>query len=122
MGFARPQRRLVAIISIALLVLAQALVAAYACVLPGAPPVAAACHELDPDPAPDALCKAHCQVGQQTVDQPKPLAPPDLATPVLVVKSRDGAASGAGSPGPAVPRLARTGAPPPLLLTGRLRI
>jgi hypothetical protein len=118
----RTLRRSFAMFTIAMLVFAQAIVAAYACVLPDTPPVAQPCHEPDSGPAPDALCKAHCQVGQQTVDQPKPLATPDLATPVLVVAMVDPADRMTRAPVRGTFWLARGGAPPPLLLTGRLRI
>lgn len=116
-------RRLAAIVSTAALVLGQTLVAAHGCVLP-APADAAveACHREAPEPEPGALCKAHCEAGQQTVDQAKPLAQPDLATPLLVVAVDDPAARAWRSAASDTGWLVHAGAPPPFLLTRRLRI
>jgi hypothetical protein len=119
----RMTRRFVAIVSIAALVLGHALIAAHACVLPApADQTVDACHHEEPEPASGALCKAHCEAGQQMVDQAKPLATPDLATPLLVVAVDDLAARAYRSVAAGAGWLARAGAPPPLLLTGRLRI
>jgi hypothetical protein len=106
-----------------MLVLAQALVAAHACILaaPAEEAVEACHHDAQEQPAPDTLCKAHCEAGTQTVDQAKPLVAPDLGAPLLVLRAEDLVR-------PAVPAarltdwLAHTGAPPPFLLHRRLRI
>jgi hypothetical protein len=115
-------RRLTALGAIVALVLAQALVAAHACMLaPAADEAVETCHHDGSEPpAGDTLCKAHCEAGTQTVDQAKPLTSPDLGPPLAVVRIVDIA------PGATTARasrwLAHTGAPPPYLLHRRLRI
>jgi hypothetical protein len=106
------------------LVLAQALVAAHACILAApADEATEACHQAVPEqPAPDTLCKAHCEAGTQTVDQPKPLAAPDLGAPLTVLRLDDSAHANAGATAGPTRWLAHTGAPPPFLLHRRLRI
>jgi hypothetical protein len=81
-------RRFTALLAIAVLVLAQALVAAHACMLaaPAAETTEACHHGAEEPPAPDALCKAHCEAGTQTVDQAKPLVAPDLGAPLAVLR------------------------------------
>jgi hypothetical protein len=119
-------RRFTALLAIAVLVLAQALVAAHACIL-AAPALAdeavEACHHGAPEqPAPDTLCKAHCEAGTQTVDQAKPLVAPDLGAPLAVLRSDDLLSTGADATAGLTRWLAHTGAPPPFLLHRRLRI
>jgi len=121
-----PPRRLTALLAIAVLVLAQALVAAHACIL-AVPALAGeaveACHHDAPEqPVPDTLCKAHWEAGTQTVDQPKPLAAPDLGSPLAVLRLDDSARANAGATAGPTRWLAHTGAPPPFLLHRRLRI
>jgi hypothetical protein len=119
-------RRLTALLAIAVLVLAQALVAAHACILaaPVLPDEAVeACHHGAPEqPAPDTLCKAHCEAGTQTVDQAKPLVAPDLGAPLAVLRADDFARTGAGETAGSTRWLAHAVAPPPFLLHRRLRI
>lgn len=117
-------RRFTALLTIAMLVLAQALVAAHACILaaPADEAVEACHHDAQEQPAPDTLCKAHCEVGTQTVDQPKPLAAPDLGAPLTVLRLDDSAHANAGATAGPTRWLAHTGAPPPFLLHRRLRI
>jgi hypothetical protein len=119
-----PPRRFTALLAIAVLVLAQALVAAHACILAApADEATEACHHAAAEqPAPDTLCKAHCEVGTQTVDQPKPLAAPDLGAPLTVLRLDDSAHVNAGATAGPTRWLAHTGAPPPFLLHRRLRI
>lgn len=131
-----PLRRLAALLAIAALVFAQAVTAAHACMLPApldraAAPVdraaalagvsAAPCHEPD-EPASDALCKAHCEAGTQTVDQAKPLPTPALGAPLLVLRADDLARTSADATARLTDWLAHAGAPPPRLLHRRLRI
>jgi hypothetical protein len=123
----RARRRLSAIVAIALLLLAQGLVAAHACAL--ASPAGEVdeavqpCHHMAPEqPAPDTLCKAHCEAGTQTVDQAKPLAAPDLGAPLVTRRADDLARA---TPGPALRLtdwLAHAATPPPILLHRRLLI
>ena len=120
----RAPRRLIALLASGVLVLAQALVAAHACMLAApADEAAESCHHGAPEPAaPDTLCKAHCEAGTQTVDQAKPLAAPDLGTPLAVLYADDFARAGGDGIAGATRWLAHTGAPPPFLLYCRLRI
>ncbi|HSD41335.1 MAG TPA: hypothetical protein VLD36_05670 [Burkholderiales bacterium] len=115
-------RRLAALLAIAALVFAQALIAGYACV-PATPAdeAAAPCHEPD-GPGPDALCKAHCEAGTQTVDQAKPLSTPALGSPLVVLRADDLAHIGPAPSARLTDWLAHAGAPPPILLHRRLRI
>jgi len=116
-------RRLTALLAIAALVLAQALVAAHACMV--APPIneaAAPCHHDGDEPPSDTLCKAHCEAGTQSVDQAKPLVAPDLGAPLAVLRTDDFARTGAGATAGSTRWLAHAGAPPPFLLHRRLRI
>jgi hypothetical protein len=117
-------RRLTAILAIAVLVLAQALVAAHACILaaPADEPVEACHHGAQEQTAPDTLCKAHCEAGTQTVDQAKPLVGPDLGAPLLVLRAEDLVRPAAVPAARLTDWLAHTGAPPPFLLHRRLRI
>jgi hypothetical protein len=118
-----PPRRFIALLAIAVLVLAQALVAAHACMV--APPVdeaAAPCHHDGSQPPSDTLCKAHCEAGTQTVDQAKPLAAPDLGAPLAVLRADDFVPPRADATTGLTRWLAHTGAPPPFLLHRRLRI
>jgi len=117
-------RRLTALLAIVALVLAQALVAAHGCVLAApADEATEACHHGAPEqPAPDTLCKAHCEAGTQTVDQAKPLVAPDLGAPLAVLREDDFARTGAGATAGSTRWLAHAGAPPPFLLYRRLRI
>jgi hypothetical protein len=119
-----PPRRLTALLTIAMLVLAQALVAAHACMLaaPAAETTDACHHDAQEQPAPDTLCKAHCEAGTQTVDQAKPLAAPDLGAPLTVLRADDLARAGSDATVGRTRWLAHTGAPPPFLLHRRLRI
>ncbi len=68
----------------AALAFAQAAVAMHGCVIPVPDETAMPCHD-EPSPAPSALCQAHCQADQQTVDQAKPLASGDVVAPLLAV-------------------------------------
>lgn len=117
-------RRLAALLAIAALVCAQALVAAHACLLAApADESTEACHHGAQDqPAPDTLCKAHCEAGTQSVDQAKPLVAPDLGAPLAVLRMDDFARTGPGATAGLTRWLAHTGAPPPFLLHRRLRI
>ena len=117
-------RRFTALLAIAALVLAQALVAAHACILAApADEAAEACHHGAPEqPAPDTLCKAHCEAGTQSVDQPKPFVAPDLGAPLAVLRADDFPRTGADATIGLTRWLAHTGAPPPFLLHRRLRI
>jgi hypothetical protein len=117
-------RRLTALLAIAVLVLAQAVVAAHACILAApADEAVEACHQGAPEqPAPDTLCKAHCEAGTQTVDQAKPLAAPDLGALLAVLRAGDFAPADAGVATGPTRWLAHAGAPPPFLLHRRLRI
>ena len=116
----RFRKRLTAIASIASLAFAQAVVAMHGGM--GAAPAAGAvempCH--DAPPAPDALCKAHCQADEQTVDQAKPLAAADAAQPLVAVIAFE-----VGAPAPravrAEPVLAHASSPPLPILYRRLR-
>jgi hypothetical protein len=116
-------RRLAALLAIVALVFAQALVAAHVCMLPVPPDAAPAapCHETH-GPAPDALCKVHCEAGTQTVYQAKPLAPPDAGALLLVLRSVHRAHPPAVTATRLTDWLAHAGAPPPVLLHRRLRI
>lgn len=116
-------RRLAALLAIAALVFAQALVAAHACMLPAPADAAAAapCHDTD-EPAPDALCKVHCEAGTPTVDQAKPLAQPDAGAPPLVVRAVNLVHPPAVTAVRLTDWLAHPGVPPPILLHRRLRI
>lgn len=117
-------RRLASIASIAALVLTQALVVAHACVVAAqADEAVESCHHNAPEqPSSDALCKAHCEAGTQTVDQARPLAAPDLGLP-LVLRRVDDLARVASGP---VLRLSgwltHAATPPPILLHRRLLI
>jgi len=117
-------RRFTALLAIAALVLAQVLVAAHACSLAApADEAAEACHHGAPEqPAPDTLCKAHCEAGTQSVEQAKPLVAPDLGAPLAVLRADDFARTGAGATAGSTRWLAHAGAPPPFLLHRRLRI
>jgi hypothetical protein len=116
-------RRLAALLAIAALVFAQAVVAAHACMV--APPVdeaAAPCHHDGDEQPSDSLCKTHCEVGTQTVDQAKPLTAPELGAPLLVLRADDLARADAASTARLTDWLAHASAPPPILLHRRLRI
>jgi hypothetical protein len=115
-------RRLTALFAIAALVLAQALVAAHACMLtPAADAAVESCHqEVAEQPAAGSLCKAHCEAGTQTVDQAKPLVAPGLGAPIAVLWVRDTVPATAATS--ATDWLAHAGAPPPFRLLRRLRI
>jgi hypothetical protein len=113
-------RRLAALLAIALLLFAQGLVAAYACVLILPAAAAAPCEEGDAA-ARDALCKAHCEAGTQSVDPVKPLPAPVLGTPLAVLRAGDLEPRGARSTARRTTWLAHAGAPPPFLLYQRLR-
>lgn len=117
-------RRFTALLTIAMLVLAQALVAAHACILaaPADEAVEVCHHDAQEQPDPDTLCKAHCEAGTQTVDQPKPLVAPDLGAPLVVLRLDDFAHANAGATAGPTRWLAHAGAPPPFLLHRRLRI
>ena len=82
---------------------------------------AAPCHHTD-EPAPDALCKVHCEAGTQTVDQAKPLVAPDAGAPPLVLRTEALARAPIVSAVGLTDWLAHAGAPPPILLHRRLRI
>jgi hypothetical protein len=115
-------RRLAALFAIAALVFSQALMAAHGCVIAAPADAAVApCHE-PVEPAPDALCKVHCEAGTQTVDQAKPLAPPDAGALPLVLRSVNRAHPPAVTAARLTDWLAHAGAPPPVLLHRRLRI
>ncbi|MFO1364773.1 MAG: hypothetical protein U1F45_20320 [Burkholderiales bacterium] len=115
-------RRVTALLLSAALVLGQAFAAAHACLLaPVADEAVESCHhEASEQPAPDTLCKAHCEAGTQTVDQAKPLVAPALGAPVAVLRA--GAAMSSSAAHGATDWLAHAGAPPPFLLHRRLRI
>jgi hypothetical protein len=81
---ARRYRRSIATIAMAALAFAQAAVAMHACVIPVPHETAMPCHDAPP-PDPSALCHAHCQADQQTVDQAKPLAAAVVVAPLLAV-------------------------------------
>lgn len=117
-------RRLTALFATAVLVLAQTLVAAHACMLAApADETTEACHHGAQDqPAPDTLCKAHCEAGTQSVDQAKPLVAPDLGAPLAVLRADDFARTDADAASGPTRWLAHAGAPPPFLLHRRLRI
>jgi hypothetical protein len=116
-------RRLAALLAIVALVLAQALVAAHACMLAApADEAAAPCHHGGDEPAPDTLCKAHCEAGTQTVDQAKPLVAPDLGAPLAVRRKDDWARIGADATAGLTRWLAQPGAPPLFPLHCCLRI
>jgi len=119
-----PPRRLTALLAIAMLVFAQALVAAHACMLAApADEATEPCHQgVQGQPAPDTLCKAHCEVGTRSVDPAKPLAAPDLGAPLAVLRLDDSAHVNAGATAGPTRWLAHTGAPPFFLLHRRLRI
>lgn len=117
-------RRFTALLAIAVLVFAQALVAAHACMIAApADEATEPCHQgAQGQAAPDTLCKAHCEVGTRSVDPAKPLMVPDLGAPLAVLGVDDFARIGAGAtPGP-TRWLAHAGAPPFFLLHRRLRI
>ena len=80
----RHRRRLIALVAMAALAFAQAAVAMHGCVIPVPDEAAMPCHE-EPAPDPTALCQAHCQAGQQSVDQAKPLGATDVVAPLLAV-------------------------------------
>jgi hypothetical protein len=118
----RAHRRLTALFACAALLLGQALVAAHACALaPAAEEAVAPCHHAAAgQPAPDTLCKAHCEAGTQTVDQAKPLVAPGLGAPIAVLRVHDTVPATAATS--ATDWLAHAGAPPPFRLLRRLRI
>jgi hypothetical protein len=121
MSRSRPFRRFAACLAIAVLLFSQGLVAAHACMVAAPAAAAAPCEEGDAA-ARDALCKAHCERGTQSVDQAKPLGTPVLGAPLAVLRAEDLAPPRAGPPaGPAHLR-APPGTPPPLRLHQRLRI
>lgn len=117
-------RRFTALLAIAALVLAQALVAAHACILaaPADEAVEACHHDAQEQPARDTLCKAHCEAGTQSVDQAKPLMAPDLGAPLAVLRVDDFVRAGGEATAGLTRWLAHAGAPPPFLLHRRLRI
>jgi hypothetical protein len=120
----RARRRLASLAAIAVLVVTQALVAAHACVLAAqADEATQTCHDAAPEqPAPDSLCKAHCEAGTQTVDQPRPLAAPDLGAPLVVRRVDDLARAPSGPASRRTDWLAHVATPPPILLHRRLLI
>jgi hypothetical protein len=124
MLYPRPPRRLTALLAIAVLVLAQALVAAHACILaaPADEAIEACHHGAQEQSAPDTLCKAHCEAASQTVDQAKSLVAPDFDAPLHVLRAGAFPRSDADAAVGLTRWLAHTGAPPPFLLHRRLRI
>lgn len=110
--FTRIRRRVIAIAAIAGLLFAQAAVAMYACISPEPGP-GLECAEAQHDGS-SALCNAHCQPQDRTMDQAKlPVISP-VTGPVLTVVMQDiGSCTGAI----AANRLGvRTGSPPHAIL------
>lgn len=118
MKLSRTLRSVVALVALFGVLLAQVALAAYAC--PGADGMAVAALQAEADPpccgegtpeAEPALCNAHCQQGDQSLDKPAPPAPPALAAPVArVVAVREPPMP--PPPGEQPSLLARTPAPP----------
>jgi hypothetical protein len=112
-------RRTCALVAIVALLVAQLAVVAYACPLDAMPAMTTEmpCHEAGG--ALEPQCTAHCQIGAQSVDQPKPLAAADVVAPLLAVVAVDLAA-----PAPRAVRAeavpARAAAPPFPILYHRL--
>ena len=111
-------RLIAAWLALGAFVFAQLATAAYACPELGERPVAvkmAGCdHEMNQSPN---LCERHCDYGNTSLDNPKPLAAPDMAVtfarPVLVV---------ATPPAPRAENRARISTGPPLTRFTVLRI
>ncbi len=112
-------RRPSALLALAAFLFAQLTIVAYACPLDSAPAMDAETPCYDAGGAPESACTAHCQAGAQSIDQPKPLAAPDVTAPLLAVLEVPD-----GSPPPrairAEPVLAHAASPPFPILYRRL--
>ena len=121
MKLSRRLRGIAAVFALLGVLFSQLAIAAYACPLPDGPAAQAmgapeggmpCCDEASP--APDgALCSAHCQQGDQSLDKPAPPAPGALPSAVgLRIAVFDAAAPPAGPPGALPSLLTRATAPP----------